>query len=78
VKQNGIIHRNEMGELENELDKFPFPEKQLWWDYGCFKDNLEIFTGRGCPSSARSATSTTSARSSKGRATSSASGRSRT
>ena len=49
VKQNGIIHRNPMGELENDLDKFPFPEKQLWWDYGCFKDNLEIFTGRGCP-----------------------------
>jgi len=49
VKQNGIIHRNPMGELENELDNFPFPEKQLWWDYGCFKDNLEIFTGRGCP-----------------------------
>jgi anaerobic magnesium-protoporphyrin IX monomethyl ester cyclase len=49
VKQKGIIHRNPMGELENDLDKFPFPEKQLWWDYGCFKDNLEIFTGRGCP-----------------------------
>jgi radical SAM superfamily enzyme YgiQ (UPF0313 family) len=27
----------------------PFPEKQLWWEYGCFKDNLEVFTGRGCP-----------------------------
>jgi radical SAM superfamily enzyme YgiQ (UPF0313 family) len=49
VKQDGIVHRNEMGELENDLDKFPFPEKQLWWEYGCFKDNLEIFTGRGCP-----------------------------
>lgn len=49
VKQNGIVHRNEMGPLENELDKFPFPEKQLWWEYGCFRDNLEIFTGRGCP-----------------------------
>jgi radical SAM superfamily enzyme YgiQ (UPF0313 family) len=49
VKKDGIVHRNEMGELENELDNFPFPEKQLWWDYGCFKDNLEIFTGRGCP-----------------------------
>ena len=49
VKQNGIIHRNPIGELENDLDKFPFPEKQLWWEYGCFKDNLEIFTGRGCP-----------------------------
>ncbi len=49
VKKDGMIHRNEMGELENELDNFPFPEKQLWWEYGCFKDNLEIFTGRGCP-----------------------------
>ncbi len=49
VKQNGLIHRNAMGPLENELDNFPFPEKQLWWDYGCFKDNLEVFTGRGCP-----------------------------
>ncbi len=49
VKKHGVVHRNEMGELENDLDRFPFPEKQLWWEYGCFKDNLEIFTGRGCP-----------------------------
>jgi len=49
VKRDGVVHRNEMGELENDLDRFPFPEKQLWWEYGCFKDNLEIFTGRGCP-----------------------------
>jgi radical SAM superfamily enzyme YgiQ (UPF0313 family) len=49
VKKDGVVHRNEMGPLENELDRFPFPEKQLWWEYGCFKDNLEVFTGRGCP-----------------------------
>lgn len=49
AKRDGIIHRTEMGPLENELDNFPFPEKQLWHDYGCFHDNLEIFTGRGCP-----------------------------
>ncbi len=46
---DGEIIRNEMGQLENDLDSFPFPEKQLWHDYGCFKDNLEVFTGRGCP-----------------------------
>lgn len=49
VKRDGMIHRNELGPLENDLDRFPFPEKQLWYDYGCFHDNLEIFTGRGCP-----------------------------
>src|SRR5205823_3297260 len=39
-----------MGSLTN---LYPFTckmaEKLLWWEYGCFKDNLEIFTGRGCP-----------------------------
>ena len=49
IKKDGLIHRNEMGPLQNELDDFPFPEKQLWHDYGCFQDNLEVFTGRGCP-----------------------------
>jgi anaerobic magnesium-protoporphyrin IX monomethyl ester cyclase len=49
VKKDGVVHKNELGPLENDLDKLPFPEKQLWWEYGCFKDNLEVFTGRGCP-----------------------------
>lgn len=49
VKQDGLVHRNAIGPLQNELDEFPFPEKQLWHEYGCFKDNLEVFTGRGCP-----------------------------
>ena len=49
VKKDGVVHRNPIGPLENDLDRFPFPEKQLWWDYGCFRDNLEVFTGRGCP-----------------------------
>jgi radical SAM superfamily enzyme YgiQ (UPF0313 family) len=46
---DGTIHRNEIGMLENDLDKLPFPEKQLWWEWGAFRDNLEVFTGRGCP-----------------------------
>jgi len=49
AKQGGQIFRNPMGNLENDLDKFPFPEKQLWYEYGAFHHNLEIFTGRGCP-----------------------------
>ncbi len=46
---DGTVHRNEIGLLENDLDRLPFPEKQLWWEWGAFRDNLEVFTGRGCP-----------------------------
>lgn len=49
AKKDGTIHPNDLGPLEDELDRFPFPEKQLWYEYGCFRENLEIFTGRGCP-----------------------------
>lgn len=49
VKVDGQVHRNEIGPLENDLDRLPFPEKQLWWEWGAFRDNLEVFTGRGCP-----------------------------
>ena len=49
AKKDGAIVRNALGPLENDLDKFPFPEKQLWYDHGCFQDHLEVFTGRGCP-----------------------------
>ena len=46
---DGTIHRNEIAPLVEDLDRLPFPEKDLWHEYGCFHDNLEIFTGRGCP-----------------------------
>ncbi len=46
---DGTVYRNEIGLLENDLDRLPFPEKQLWWEWGAFRDNLEVFTGRGCP-----------------------------
>ena len=49
VKKDGVVHRNEIGMLENDLDVLPFPEKQLWWEAGAFRDVLEVFTGRGCP-----------------------------
>ncbi len=46
---DGTVYRNEIGMLENDLDNLPFPEKQLWWEWGAFRDVLEVFTGRGCP-----------------------------
>lgn len=47
--EEGQIHRNPLGPLVEDLDSFPFPDKDLWYEYGCFHKNLEIFTGRGCP-----------------------------
>jgi radical SAM superfamily enzyme YgiQ (UPF0313 family) len=38
-----------MAALVDDLDSLPFPEKDLWYEYGAFSTNLEIFTGRGCP-----------------------------
>jgi anaerobic magnesium-protoporphyrin IX monomethyl ester cyclase len=46
---DGEIHRNPLGPLVENLDSLPFPEKDLWYEYGCFHGNLEVFTGRGCP-----------------------------
>ena len=60
---DGIV-RNAIGPLENHLDRFPYPEKALWYEYGAFRHNLEVFTGRGCRSNAPSATSTSSVNSS--------------
>ena len=49
AEKDGVVHRNPMGELESDLDVFPFPERDLWRENGCGGDFLEIFTGRGCP-----------------------------
>jgi anaerobic magnesium-protoporphyrin IX monomethyl ester cyclase len=48
-KNNGKIIKNEIRNLINDLDTLPFPDKKSFYEYGCFKDNLEIVTGRGCP-----------------------------
>ncbi len=49
VKKGGEIFRNETRPLIQDLDALPFPEKQVFREYGCFQDNYEIVTGRGCP-----------------------------
>lgn len=49
AKKNGQVFRNEMANLEEDLDRFPFPEKEAWVEHGCVGTHLEIFTGRGCP-----------------------------
>jgi anaerobic magnesium-protoporphyrin IX monomethyl ester cyclase len=46
---DGSVRKNPLAPLDEELDAIAFPEKDLWYEYGAFHDNLEVFTGRGCP-----------------------------
>jgi len=48
-KKNGRIIKNDLRDLIQDLDRLPFPDKAPFYEYGCFHDNLEIVTGRGCP-----------------------------
>ena len=48
-KQNGKIIRNPMRPLIQNLDYLPFPDKDIFREYGCFSERLYVMTGRGCP-----------------------------
>jgi len=48
-KNNGEIIRNDLRNLIQDLDSLPFPEKDPFYEYGAFYDNLEVISGRGCP-----------------------------
>ena len=48
-KKDGRIIKNRLRDLIQDLDRLPFPDKAPFYEYGCFHDNLEIVTGRGCP-----------------------------
>ena len=48
---NGVVHRNPMRPLEQDLDKYPFPDRSIYDKYPFVKNQkIEGFiTGRGCP-----------------------------
>ena len=48
-KKDGRIIKNDLRDLIKDLNRLPFPEKELFYEYGCFRDTLELVTGRGCP-----------------------------
>jgi radical SAM superfamily enzyme YgiQ (UPF0313 family) len=47
-KRKGIIKKNTLRPLIKDLDSLPFPDKDLFYKYGCFKDTLIIVSSRGC------------------------------
>lgn len=48
-KRNGNIIRNDIRPLIQELDEIPFPDRDIFYQYGTFAGTLYIATGRGCP-----------------------------
>jgi radical SAM superfamily enzyme YgiQ (UPF0313 family) len=48
-KKGGVIKKNDLRPLISDLDSLPFPNKDLFYQYGCFKNVLVERSGRGCP-----------------------------
>lgn len=51
IKQNGQIIKNEMGNLNKNLDTIPFPDRELVNFYSHYRKMLrrDVITSRGCP-----------------------------
>ncbi len=48
-KRNGEIIRNPSRPFIQDMDSLPFPDKDMFRQYGCFSDRLYVMTSRGCP-----------------------------
>jgi len=48
-KKEGDIIKNPLRPLIQDLDALPFPDRDIFYQYGCFAGTLYIITGRGCP-----------------------------
>jgi len=52
VKEKDHIHKNDVGLLVEDLDKIPFPRRDILYDFYPFLRNVSLrrtITGRGCP-----------------------------
>ena len=49
VKTAGGIVKNPIRPLLQDLDSLPFPDREIFYSYGCFAGNLYFIAGRGCP-----------------------------
>ena len=46
---NNTIVKNKVRPLISDLDRLPFPNKDIFYQYGCFTNRLYVMTSRGCP-----------------------------
>jgi anaerobic magnesium-protoporphyrin IX monomethyl ester cyclase len=51
IKRDGVIHRNEVGVGENDLDKYPIQDREIYYKYPYLRDypTKPFITARGCP-----------------------------
>lgn len=54
IKQGNIIEKNNISPFFNDLDKLPFPDREIWenyidYEYNYFSENISVLLGRGCP-----------------------------
>ncbi len=52
VKENGVVHQNDVGPLVADLDALPFPARDILYDYDKYMRNVTMkhfFPMRGCP-----------------------------
>lgn len=50
-KEDNLIRRNELRSPIKDLDTLPFPDKELFEDEVCYRDDYMIMVSRGCPCS---------------------------
>ena len=48
-KSEGKIIKNPLRPMIKDLDSLPFPDKDIFYKYGCFTDRIYVMTTRGCP-----------------------------
>jgi anaerobic magnesium-protoporphyrin IX monomethyl ester cyclase len=48
-KNGNTIVKNKVRPLIANIDQLPFPNKDIFYQYGCFTDRLYVMTSRGCP-----------------------------
>lgn len=48
-KDGDRIKKNSLRMLVEDLDKLPFPDKDIFYKFGCFTDRVYMMAGRGCP-----------------------------
>lgn len=51
IKRNGAVLQNDVGVGENELDKYPIPDREIYYKYPYLRDypTKPFITARGCP-----------------------------